>query len=281
MTITAYHGDCRFILPLLPPGSIDVCITDPPYGDTELAWDRQCSGWIERVARVLKPSASIWVFGSLRFLAPLFAQMAHAGFVYSQDLVWEKQNGSGFLTDRFRRVHEHAVLFYRGKWSDVYHDTQYTLDAQARTIRHKGRPSHWHGTTGPAVYTSEDGGPRMQRSVIRAPNEHRKGIHPTQKPLDILRPMVRYSCPPGGTVLDCFAGSGSTAKAAQLEERHSIVIEEDAVIADAMRSWLSLDAIASATELPDHLATVPIGSCHASQFPLSLTSPPPSQQASP
>jgi site-specific DNA-methyltransferase (adenine-specific) len=52
----------------------------------------------------------------MRFLAPLFGEFAEHGFKYSQDVVWEKQNGTGFHNDRFRRVHEHAVMFYRGAW---------------------------------------------------------------------------------------------------------------------------------------------------------------------
>lgn len=102
------QGDCREMLRTLPESIADTCITDPPYGDTSLKWDVQCSGWISEVARVLKPIASVWVFGSMRFLAPLFAEFESLGFRYSQDIVWEKHNGSGLSNDRFRRVHEHA-----------------------------------------------------------------------------------------------------------------------------------------------------------------------------
>jgi site-specific DNA-methyltransferase (adenine-specific) len=179
------HGDCRDVLNNFEPGTFDACIADPPYGDTSLPWDRVCAGWIPAVARVLKPAASIWVFGSMRSLAPLFAEMAAEGFKYSQDVVWEKQNGTGFHNDRFRRVHEHAVLFYRGAWLDVHHAPQYTNDATARTVRRKTRPKHT-GHIEEGNYLSEDGGPRLQRSVIRAPNEHGNALHPTQKPLQIL-----------------------------------------------------------------------------------------------
>lgn len=71
----------------------------------------------------------------------------------------------------------------------------------------------------PGNYTSEDGGPRMMRSVLEVRNEHGRAIHPTQKPVELLRPLVRYSCPPGGWVLDLFAGSGSVGEAAALEGR--------------------------------------------------------------
>jgi site-specific DNA-methyltransferase (adenine-specific) len=210
---TLHCGDCRDVLRTMPDASVDSVVADPPYGDTSLDWDAVCRGWVPAVARVLKPAAPMWVFGSLRFLAPLFDEMRREGFVYSQDIVWEKQNGTGFHADRFRRVHEHAVMFYRGAWADVYHSTQYTNDATARVMRAKKRPAHT-GHIDKTPYVSEDGGPRMQRSVMQVRNEHGRAVHPTQKPVDLLRPLVRYCTPPGGTVLDPFAGSGSTGVAA-------------------------------------------------------------------
>lgn len=225
-------GDCRDLLPGMPAASIDCCITDPPYGDTSLEWDSVVDGWLSQVARVLKPNASIWVFGSMRFLAPLFADMAALGFKYSQDIVWEKQNGTGFHADRFRRVHEHAVLFYRGSWGDVHHETQYSMDATAKQVRRKKAPAHW-GDAAESHYISEDGGPRLMRSVLQVRNEHGRAIHPTQKPVDLLRPLVRYSCPPGGVVLDCFAGSMAIGEAAMAENRGYIGIENDRPIYDA------------------------------------------------
>jgi site-specific DNA-methyltransferase (adenine-specific) len=224
--ISLHLGDCREILRVLPSGSVDVCITDPPYGDTSLDWDSQVEGWLEEVVRVLKPVASIWVFGSFRFLAQLFDHLEALGFKYSQDVVWEKQNGTGFHSDRFRRVHEHAVMFYRGAWADVYHDTQYTNDATAKTVRRKTRPTHT-GHIDVGHYVSEDGGPRMMRSVIYQPNEHGRALHPTQKPVELVLPLVRYSVPPGGVVLDPFMGSASIGMAARIAGRGYIGMESD------------------------------------------------------
>lgn len=237
-------GDCRVLMPLMPAAIADAAVVDPPYGDTSLEWDSRCEGWIEPLARVLKPNGSVWVFGSMRFLAPLFAEMEAAGFKYSQDIVWEKQNGSGFSNDRFRRVHEHAVMFYRGAWADVYHATQFTNDARSKVVRRKTRPTHT-GHIESGHYLSEDGGPRLVRSVIDVDNEHGKAVHPTQKPLGILAPLISYSVPPGGVVLDPFLGSGSTALAARMLGRHWIGCELDpkneSVIADRLQPGLDLE----------------------------------------
>lgn len=223
--MTLLLGDCRDVLPTLELA--DAAITDPPYGDTSLEWDRRVDGWVAVLARALKPAASVWVFGSLRFLVPVFAELEAAGFRYSQDIVWHKQNGTGFHADRFRRVHEHAAMFYRGAWSDVYHDTQYTADATARTVRRKKRPAHT-GHIEASHYVSHDGGPRMMRSVLDVRNEHGRAVHPTQKPVELIEPLVRYSVPPGGLVVDPFAGSASTCLAAISAGRRYVGIEKNA-----------------------------------------------------
>jgi hypothetical protein len=132
-----HFGDCREVMKAWPAGVADACITDPPYGDTSLDWDRRCAGWMAEVARVLKPAASVWVFGSMRYLATVFAEMEAHGFRYAQDIVWEKQNGTGFHNDRFKRVHEHAIQFYRGAWADIFKDPQFTHDARAKVVRRK------------------------------------------------------------------------------------------------------------------------------------------------
>jgi site-specific DNA-methyltransferase (adenine-specific) len=224
MSVIIIGGDCRDLLPQREAAEFDCCIADPCYGDTSLEWDERSQDWLPHVARSLKPNGSLWVFGSLRSLAPFFVEAASIGFKYSQDIVWEKQNGTGFHADRFRRVHEHVVMFYRGQWRDVYHQTQYTNDATARTVRRNTRPTHT-GHIEAGHYTSIDGGPRMARSVQYFRNEHGSAIHPTQKPVDLVRLLLRYSCPPGGKVLSPFAGSGTDGLAAQIEGMECVMME--------------------------------------------------------
>lgn len=249
MTLEIITGDCRTAD---LGGPHDLCIADPPYGDTSLEWDRICYGWIEAAARALKSNGSIWLFGSLRhfMVQRMFAQMRAHGFRLSQDIVWEKQNGTGFHNDRFRRVHEHAVLFYRGEWRNVYHLPQFTLDATARAVRRKTRPTHT-GYIDAASYVSHDGGPRLERSVQEIRNEHGRAIHPTQKPVELLRKLIRYSVPPGGSVVDLFGGSAASAVAAELEGMSCRCIEIDPGMAELARKRLRGEPslFADATEL--------------------------------
>lgn len=224
------HGDCRDVLPTLDENSVDAVVADPPYNVTSLEWDVAVEGWLPLVDRVLKPTGSLWVFGSMRSLAPMIADPDAFDLVrwrFSHEIVWEKHNGSGFHADRFRRVHEFAAHFYRGPWADVYKSPVHTLDATRRTVRAKTRPAHM-GDIQRGAYQTVDGGPRLQRSVIRVRSEHGRALHPTQKPLGILRPLIEYACPPGGVVLDPFAGAGSVGVAAQEIGRSAVLIEIDA-----------------------------------------------------
>lgn len=221
--IAIYCGDCRSVL-VDPDIAADLVLADPPYGETALAWDCWVADWPSFVAQRLKPSGSLWCFGSLRMFLAHVADFV--GWTQAQDVVWEKHNGSSFHADRFKRVHELAVQFYRGKWGGVYKQPVYILDATARQLRRKARPPHM-GEVGDSSYASEDGGPRLMRSVIPVRSCHGSAVHPTQKPVGILRPLIEYSCPPGGLVLDPMMGSGSTLVAARELGRRAIGIEVD------------------------------------------------------
>lgn len=243
MTVTVIEGDCRAVLATLPAESFDCIIADPPYGETSLAWDRWPEGWPAAVRRVLKRAGSMWVFGSMRMFLGHIEEIDGAGWRFAQDVVWEKHNGSSFHADRFKRVHESALQFYRddAPWDGVYREPQFTDDATKRTLRRKRRPAHM-GHIEASAYRSEGGGPRLVRSVIYAASEHGKAVHPTQKPLAIVAPLVRYSCPPGGSILDPFAGSGTTAIVARVEGMDCTLIEANAEFLPIIRARIEGDA---------------------------------------
>lgn len=226
--LTLIQGDALKVLASIEVGSIDAVITDVPYGETSLKWDRWPTGWLAAVAPLLKPTGSLWCFGSMRMFLD-HAEEFREHFAFGQDLVWEKQNGSGLHNDRFRRVHECITHWVpkASKWGEVFKVPVKTNDATARTVRRKTRPAHWGAIGTDRVFTSEDGGPRLMRSVIAMRNCHGRAIHPTQKPEDIVEPLLRYSVPPGGLVLDPFAGSGTTLAVARSLGMRCIGIEAD------------------------------------------------------
>lgn len=219
-SVTLYLGDCCEVLPALGI-TADLIVADPPYGETSLAWDRWPEGWLDAATHAAR---SMWCFGSLRMYLERRDEFTAARWKLSQDVIWEKHNGSSSAADRFKRVHEQPTHWYRGPWSGIYHQTPTTPDAVARTVRRKFRPPHW-GEISEHAYASEDGGPRLMRSVIAVRSMHGRAIHKTEKPVGIVSPLIEYGCPPDGLVLDLFAGSGSTLDAARALGRRSIGIE--------------------------------------------------------
>lgn len=224
--VTLYQADYRDHLAELADMQVDAVITDPPYGETSLPWDVWPEGWVDDAATISK---ALWCFGSFRMFHDQAADFS--AWKYSQDFIWEKQNGSGMLNDRFRRVHELAVLWYRGPWSEIRHETPRTFDAAKRLVRRSGKPSHLHGATGAVVHQSEEGGPRLMRSVAYVRNDHGSAICETQKPVGIVSPLVQYSAPQGGLVVDFFAGSASTLIAARQHGVRAIGFEKRASMA--------------------------------------------------
>lgn len=217
--VQLFLGDWRELID--PDLNANLIVTDPPYGETALDWDVWPHGWPELAAR---HSHSMWCFGSMRMF--LDRREEFAVWKLSQDVVWEKHNGSNLRRDRFARVHEHALHWYQGPWWQIFHETPTTPDATARTVRKKARPAQWIGATGPSVYASQDGGPRLMRSVLQARSMHGRAINKTEKPVQLIEPLINYGCPPGGLVLDLFAGSASTLVAAKLTGRRAIGFEK-------------------------------------------------------
>ena len=212
-SVTIYNADCRDVLPTLD--KVDLVLADPPYGDTSLEWDAKVDGWLP-----LLSSNNLWCFGSLRF----FMGEKFEGWKLAQDIVWEKHNGSNLLNDRFRRIQELIVQFYRGDWDAVYKRPVMTNDALDIKTTRKTKPVHFGGI-GDSEFRSRNGGPRLQRSVIKVRSTHGYAEHRTHKPVGIVIPLIEYSLPQSGIVLDPFMGSGTTLRAAKDLNRKAIGIE--------------------------------------------------------
>lgn len=233
--VTLYCGRMEDVLPEL--GRFDACVTDPPYGETSLPWDRWPDGW---PAFVAEHTSSLWTFGSMRMFLRRHGDLEAAGWKLAQDtvgefeidtMVWEKGNGSGAATDRFRRVHELATQWYRGLWREVYHvvprvpSTAERVEPIGKVVRRPADSVPHQGVFRANVYV--DDGLRLARSVIRAKSMRGRAIHPTEKPVPIISPLIEYSVPPGGVVLDPFAGSCSTGLTARQLGRRAVLIEAD------------------------------------------------------
>jgi site-specific DNA-methyltransferase (adenine-specific) len=236
--VVLYLGRMEEVLPQLDL-NVDLIVADPPYGETSLDWDRWPDGWPTLAA---KTANSMWCFGSMRTIlqrAPEFTD-----WKLSQDLVWEKPNGSGFARDRFRRVHEHITHWYRGDWRTIHHETPRTAyTGPDKSARGSANRAAHPGTVGAHAYI--DDGTRLARSVLQAGAVRYQRRHPTEKPVEILDLLIRYGCPEGGLVLDPFAGSASTLDAARRAGRRAVGIERHEPYAEK-----AAERLASSTHQP-------------------------------
>lgn len=232
--VTLYHSDYRESLPDIPDA--DAVITDPPYGETSLEWDRWVKGWPNDATTV---SNALWCFGSFRMFMENLAEFKLWRF--SHEVVWEKHNGSGFATDKFRRVHELATLWYRGEWGNLRHEVPRVVSrVPNKGGNRRGKPTEHTGKIANSYW--EDDGMRLQKSVINIPSMQQNSVHPTQKPVGIVAPLIEYSVPRGGLVVDLFAGSGTTLVAARELGRRAIGFEVNEAYAEAAATRLSQQA---------------------------------------
>lgn len=240
-TVTLYLGDCRKVLPELGLQA-DSCVADPPYGETASEWDRWPDGWIDAVEKVLPSSASLWCYGSARLFMDRLGDFA--GWRFHQEALWVKRNGTGpGQSDRLTRIHEWAYHWYRGRWSDIHHEWEReraTSNRGGDVVRKASRGAE-HQRAGRSS-TWQDDGMRQPRSVvylIDAPSVRDRKRHPDEKPLATVIPLVRECTPPGGLVLDPFAGAGSTLDAARQCGRRAVGIEQNEKYAEAAATRLS------------------------------------------
>lgn len=237
--VQLWLGDCREVLPSLGLQA-DACVTDPPYGETASTWDQWPDGWVQAVSGALPESAALWCFGSARMFLDHHGDFD--GWRYYQEALWIKRNGSGpGQKDRLIRIHEWAYQWYRGRWSDLHHEWERErTTANKGTVRKPSRSAE-HQREGRAT-TWQDDGTRQPRSVtylIEAPSVRYQKRHPDEKPMAAVEPLVRECTPPGGLVLDPFAGSGTTLLAAVQSGRRAIGVEGSEKYCEAIATRLS------------------------------------------
>lgn len=239
-------GDCIEMMRGLPDQSVDMILTDLPYGTTQCRWDSVIPFepmW-EQYLRVAKPGAAIVLMSAQPFTSMLVASNL-AMFRY--EWIWEKGNATGFLNAKKQplRAHENAVVFYR---EQPTFNPQMTHGHERKTTRRKTVNSECYGKA--LELTEYDSTSRYPRDVQFFSSDKQLGsYHPTQKPVALMRYFVETYTDRGQLVLDSCAGSGTTAVACVFAGRGSISIENDPaypqIIAD--RIGEATDAISAAS----------------------------------
>jgi site-specific DNA-methyltransferase (adenine-specific) len=217
-----YRMSCLDGMPLLPDRSVDLILSDPPYGITENGWDSPVDLdllWAE-YKRLIRPGGAILLTAQCPF-DKLLGMSNRRWLRY--EWIWEKSRATGFLHARRSplRAHENILVFYE---STPRYNPQFTDGKPYRTgrgnqfIRHLGR------SVGAAV--TENSGYRYPRTVLHVPSEG-SPIHPTQKPVALFEYLIRTYTNPGDLVLDTFIGSGTTAIACINSGRRFLGFERD------------------------------------------------------
>ena len=229
--VMLYNDDMFNVLGNLEPQSIDLLLTDFPYGTLNKArnqWDRviDYDKFWEIANIICKPTCAIISTAAQPFTAELISTN-YRDFKYC--LVWEKSKATGYLNAKKQpmRAHEDIVVFY--KKQPTYNPQMTSGDPydKGKALR----DCEQYGKQTKAVHVKNEEGTRYTRSVIYFKTAESEGkLHPTQKPVALCKWLVETYTNPGNMVLDCFMGSGSTVLACIQAGRQYIGIEKDTPI---------------------------------------------------
>ena len=219
--ITLLHGDCFARMKEIADGSVDMILTDPPYGVTRCKWDKAqpFEPMWEEYRRIIKPNGCIAIFAGEPFSSALVQSNLK---MYRYELIWKKDIHSDFLNAKRKplKIHDKIQIFY--KRQPKYHP-QKTIGTPYNRVGNQ-RKSECYGNMHP-YETKRDITERYPTTVLEF--NRKVGSHPTQKPIAILRWLIRSYTDAGDTVLDSFMGSGSTGVACVQEGRRFIGIERE------------------------------------------------------
>ena len=219
-----YRGDCLEEMNNIPDGSVDLVLTDPPYGTTACKWDSVIPFepmW-SQLKRVAKKNAAIVLFGSEPFSSAL--RMSNIKW-FKYDWVWDKVHAVGFQVAKYRPMQQHENIMVYCKTTPQYNPQM--------VERPRVRESKLYGNSDVSPiahikYTDRKYTHWYPKSIIKESGaDHSKVLHPTQKPVALLEYLIRTYTNEGETVLDFTMGSGSTGVACLNTGRKFIGIELD------------------------------------------------------
>lgn len=220
------QGDCLERMKEIPDGSVDLILTDPPFGTTQNRWDSiidlDCM-WKE-IKRVRKPRSATLLFAQTPFDKVLgvsnITEMRY-------EWIWEKTTATGHLNSKKMpmKAHENILVFY-DKLPNYY---------PQKTLGHKPANSYTKHQSDGSNYGKTKSGisgggqtDRFPRSIqIFATDKQKVALHPTQKPVALMEYLIKTYTNEGETVLDFTMGSGTTGVACKNLNRNFIGIELD------------------------------------------------------
>jgi len=233
------QGDCLERMREIESGSVDMVLTDPPYGTTACKWDSiiPLEPMWEQLKRIIKPNGAIVMTASQPFTTALISSNLD---MFKYELIWEKGRASGHVHAKNKQLkaHENIVIFSTGT---TVHKSQSKRRMTYNPQMTKGEPykrkaSKVSGSINHAPSKAnidyegtevENSGTRYPRSVIFQSFHNVGNSHPTQKPVALMEYLIKTYTNENETVLDFTMGSGSTGVAAKNLNRKFIGIELD------------------------------------------------------
>ena len=228
-------ADCIEVLKKIPNESVQLILLDPPYNLDLADWDTYddyigwAKKWIEEAYRVLSPTGSCVIFGGTQFqgiksgdLIEIIYYVRHnTKFRLVNTIIWYYKNGMS--AHRFF-ANRHEEIIWLTKTDKYYFDLdsvriKYDEDTLNLYLKDK--------RLNPDVVRKGKNPTNVwEISRLNANSLERTG-HPTQKPIQVIKRLVRALSYPDSIVLDFFAGSGTTGRVCIEEDRNSILIDSD------------------------------------------------------
>ena len=220
------NADCIAVMQDIADNSIDLILADLPYGTTANKWDSviDLDALWSAYLRITKPISAIALTASQPFTARLVMSQPK---LFKHEWVWIKNRGSNFANTvrEPMKEHESVLIFSKAKWTynkQMQPRTGGGLDRVNYAISHETHSENYGNIA------AQHG----QLSDLRVPASWQKfntqvGLHPTQKPVELMRYLIRTYTNPGDIVLDNTMGSGTTGVAAAMEGRIFKGIEQD------------------------------------------------------
>ncbi len=254
-----YAGDCLRLLPRIPEGSIDLVFADPPFNigydydvyddardpDAFLNWTRQ---WGREVVRVLKPDGAFWLAIGDEYAAEMkWILHRELGLTLRSWVVWYYTFGV-HCTRKFARSHAHLLYFLKDPERFTFNadDPRVRVPSARQLVYNdvranpKGRlpDDTWILRPQDMAQGFEAHEDTWYFPRVCGTFKERAGFHGCQMPEQILGRIVRVSSNPGETVLDPFAGSGTTLTVAKKLDRRYLGFELSPDYVEAARKRL-------------------------------------------
>lgn len=223
-----YSGDCLDVMKSLNDNSIDLILCDLPYGTTDCKWDSiiPFEDLWKQYNRLLKPNGAVVLFSAQPFTTRLINSNIKN---YKYSWYWVKNTCTGFAFSKHQplRKVEDINVFYKKK--PLYIPQGLIKLKKPKITKRKAKISNndfmydESGLIDKPYVTNYTNYP----SNVLFFNKESKGVHPTQKPVDLLEYLIKTYTNEGDIILDNCMGSGSTGVATLNLNRKFIGIEKD------------------------------------------------------